>query len=239
MRTLGLSIKLINLIDPMKYFHLFILSLLLTSLHSLHAQSDSLILKNGDVIIGEIKDMDRGVLTIETDYSDSDFKIEWNGISEIHTVSSFLITLSDGQRFNGPIRSIRDSTMVELIDPDEGIQTTDISEIVFLNRYSPSVVSPAPGTVIQLAFHWNPPCPWLPNWALAVSVMQNSKIVESVFICFILILLVLSWIMFESFLKVCFFHSKEPIFHVCFVCIMILLLLFSCDLNDLHRAEEA
>ena len=30
------------------------------------AQKDSLVLKNGDVIVGEIKSMDKGVLTIET-----------------------------------------------------------------------------------------------------------------------------------------------------------------------------
>jgi hypothetical protein len=37
------------------------------------AQKDSLVLKNGDVIVGEIKSMDKGVLTIETDYSKNDF----------------------------------------------------------------------------------------------------------------------------------------------------------------------
>jgi hypothetical protein len=52
-----------------------------------------LILKNGNIIVGEFKDMDKGVLTIETDYSDSDFKIEWEGIKEIYSKTKFLITL--------------------------------------------------------------------------------------------------------------------------------------------------
>lgn len=30
---------------------------------------------------GEIKSMNKGVLVIETDYSDSDFKIEWEKIA--------------------------------------------------------------------------------------------------------------------------------------------------------------
>jgi hypothetical protein len=116
----------------MKYYYCFVLIILFPGLQSLFAQSDSLILKNGNVIIGEIKNMDRGVLTIETDYSDSDFKIEWDGINEIHTVSSFLITLSDGRRYNGTIESILDSTAVKLLDPDEGTQTSEINDIVFL-----------------------------------------------------------------------------------------------------------
>jgi len=62
------------------------------------SQVDSLILVNGDVIIGELKHMDRAVTTIETDYSDQDFKIEWDGIKEIYTTTSFLITTSDGER---------------------------------------------------------------------------------------------------------------------------------------------
>ena len=39
------------------------------------AQSDSIVFKNGNIIVGEIKSMDKGVLTIETSYSDKDFAI--------------------------------------------------------------------------------------------------------------------------------------------------------------------
>ena len=59
---------------------------------------DSLVFKNDDFVAGEIKGMDRGVLTIETDYSKSDFTIEWSGIKEIFTKTQFLITLTDGNR---------------------------------------------------------------------------------------------------------------------------------------------
>ena len=48
------------------------------------AQNDSLIFKNNNVIVGEIKSMERGILTIKTPYSDSDFKIEWENIKEIY-----------------------------------------------------------------------------------------------------------------------------------------------------------
>lgn len=40
---------------------------------AVEAQKDSLVLKNGNVIVGEIKSMDKGVLTIKTGYSKKDF----------------------------------------------------------------------------------------------------------------------------------------------------------------------
>lgn len=96
-----------------------------------YSQNDSLVLKNGDIIIGELKDMNRGVVTFETDYSDSDFKIEWNGITEIYTVSSYMITLSDGTRLNGRIESYGDKK-VKLILEDGDTKEVAISYIVFL-----------------------------------------------------------------------------------------------------------
>jgi small nuclear ribonucleoprotein (snRNP)-like protein len=84
-----------------------------------NAQTDSLILKNKNIIIGEIKNMDKGVLTIETDYSDSDFKVSWDGIEKVFSKTKYLITLSNGKRYNGVIRSIDDKTVViDTYDPE-------------------------------------------------------------------------------------------------------------------------
>jgi len=95
------------------------------------SQNDSLVLKNGDVIIGELKAMDRGVATFETDYSDSDFKIEWDGITKIFTVSNYMITLSDGTRLNGKIESSSNKNANLLIE-DGGTKEVNINDIVFL-----------------------------------------------------------------------------------------------------------
>lgn len=101
-------------------------------IHPGYAQPDSLLLTNGDLIIGEAKGMDRGVLTFETDYSDSDFKIEWEKVSEIYTDTYFLITLSDGRRFNGTIRS-NDSGNITIISEGASGSTTK-ENIVFLKQ---------------------------------------------------------------------------------------------------------
>jgi hypothetical protein len=95
------------------------------------AQKDSLILKTGDIIVGEIKSLDKGVVTIETDYSKNDFKIEWSGIKEIYSKSIFLVTLKDGQRINGSIRSLGDKKIA--ITDAEGVKTEAIlDDIVYL-----------------------------------------------------------------------------------------------------------
>lgn len=132
-----------------KSFLVFLIGM--SSIFSSIAQTDSLILKNKDVLVGEIKSMDRGVLTIETDYSDSDFKISWDGIEQILSQTKYLITLSNGKRYNGTIRSIDDKTIeIDTYDPDNLISlrkkrdrgTEDLSggkaevpigEIVYLN----------------------------------------------------------------------------------------------------------
>ena len=106
-----------------------ILSFLITL--STSAQIDSLILVNGDVIVGEIKDMDRGVVTVETDYSDDDFKIEWNGINEIFTTTYFTITLTDGTRLSGRLASTAPG-QVSIITDDSTAQNYKLNDLVYL-----------------------------------------------------------------------------------------------------------
>ena len=84
-------------------FLLFIL--LLSLIKIVYAANDTLIVSNGDVLVGEIKSMDRGVLLMETDYSDSDFNIEWEKVVEFHSNRNYIIILSEGERYYGKIHS--------------------------------------------------------------------------------------------------------------------------------------
>ena len=89
----------------------FITACLFVSIVSL-AQTDSLVLKNGNVIVGEIKSLDKGVLTIETPYSKNDFTIEWSGIKEIYSKSKFLVSLTNGKRLNGSLKTAPDGNKI-------------------------------------------------------------------------------------------------------------------------------
>ena len=104
------------------------------------AQNDTLILNNGDVIVGDLKSMDKGVLTIEPSYSDSDFKIKWEDIKEMKATQRYLITLSDGQRINGTFSSAGDGKI--FIDNEDGEdQTVDQSEVVNINSVDSGFLS--------------------------------------------------------------------------------------------------
>ena len=96
------------------------------------AQIDTLLLDTNTIIVGEVKSMNKGVLTIETNYSDSDFTIEWLEIKKIYTQSVFLTSLTDGSRIIGSLRSNEDSS-ITIIDREGAVETeVQIPEIVFL-----------------------------------------------------------------------------------------------------------
>jgi hypothetical protein len=95
---------------------------------------DSLVLKNGDKIVGEIKSLDKGVITVETDYSKNDFTIEWLGIKEIYTVSNFLITLKDGRRINGNIQSMKEVNHVIITSMEKDTVQVHLEDLVFLKE---------------------------------------------------------------------------------------------------------
>jgi len=80
-----------------------IFTYLLLVVNTNYAQNDSLIFSNGTMMVGEIKNMNRGVLTIETDYSDSDFQIEWAHVSEIYSTREYIVSLDNGKRLTTKI----------------------------------------------------------------------------------------------------------------------------------------
>lgn len=98
----------------------------------LFAQPDSLVFKNGDTMVGEVKSMDRNILKVETDYSDDDFTITWDEISEIYTRTRYLITLSNGNRYNGRLHSGGAGGILIVTDGGDSLQVSQ-EEIVVLD----------------------------------------------------------------------------------------------------------
>jgi len=91
---------------------------------------DSLIFTNGNVMVGEIKEMKQGVITVKTEYSDKDFNIDWKYVSEIYTNTYFLLTLTGGQRYNGKLESVGPQTI--WIITATGTVQTYLDAIVYL-----------------------------------------------------------------------------------------------------------
>ena len=96
---------------------------------------DTLVFANGNTILGEIQSMERGVLKIETDYSDSDFQIEWTEVVRIETATHFEISLSDtDRRYYGWLSSSADS-QVTILTLDGRRVETSIANIVYLGSF--------------------------------------------------------------------------------------------------------
>ena len=92
---------------------------------------DSIVFKNGNYIVGEIKGMDRGIITVETDYSDSDFKIEWEAIDYLKTKTLLLLSTTDGRRLYGTLEGLGDDRF-RLTAVDGTTADLAINEIVYL-----------------------------------------------------------------------------------------------------------
>lgn len=99
------------------------------------AQNDTLVVNTGEILVGEIKGFDFGVITIETDYSDSDFKVEWDKVTSIKTAQTFVVITTNGDRYFGQLISGRqDPSNVAIIDIDGARTVVKIGDIVFFKE---------------------------------------------------------------------------------------------------------
>lgn len=94
---------------------------------------DKIALINGDTLHGEVKSMNQNVLRMETDYSDSDFKIEWDKVTFLKTSRFFSITLSDGSRYSGSIQSSENNNLTVVAEDGERVLTR-FEHIVYLKQ---------------------------------------------------------------------------------------------------------
>jgi hypothetical protein len=83
------------------------------------AQNDTLKLRNNDVIVGEIKKYTEGVLQIKTSYSDKDFLVEFDKITELKVERNCVIILSGGARRFGKVSTIGPGEVSILLENGE------------------------------------------------------------------------------------------------------------------------
>ncbi len=114
-------------------FFLLFLAFIATPILSI-SQNDTLITKDHTRLYGEIKEMERGVLTFKTSYSENDFEIEWLEISQVISTRNFRITLNSGERLFGKIQKDTTTQKVRISDYINGIISTDIKNVVYLKQ---------------------------------------------------------------------------------------------------------
>ena len=75
--------------------------------------------------------MNRGILIIETDYSDDDFKIEWEKITRIISAQKYTVSTRDRELLTDAIISTPSPGNLK-IEGREGTREIPIDDIVYL-----------------------------------------------------------------------------------------------------------
>ncbi len=105
------------------------------------SQNDTITLTNKDVLVGKIVKLEKSVLTFSTDYSDSDFKIDWRKVMEIKSHRTFIIANSNGQRVTGRLNSVEEKEKVIQLEYDAKSSESNLMDIVFLKPIGQRVLS--------------------------------------------------------------------------------------------------
>jgi Protein of unknown function, DUF481 len=118
-----------------------VLMFLTICVSGVNGQIDTIIFLNGDMMVGELKKMTNAVMQIKTDYSDSDFKAEWDEVARIYTSTYYLVSLENGLRLNGKIRTSPIDSSVVLIGEGPQIISTTLSEILYMQSVKKNIWS--------------------------------------------------------------------------------------------------
>lgn len=94
------------------------------------SQKDTLVLSNGDQIIGNVKKLERGVLNFSTPYSSGDLKVKWKNVKSVKSPKSFLITGTDGDRYKVEGLNASNTNDSLVLKEEDGLFNTN--EIAFI-----------------------------------------------------------------------------------------------------------
>ena len=116
---------------------ILIISIIHLSINLVVAQNDTIKVKNGIVLTGNVKNFERDIFTIETDFSDNDIRIDWDDINSISTQSNLVISDGDGYRHYGRIGSFGKDSLLLVTNQNEQILLAR-SDIVFMEQIEES-----------------------------------------------------------------------------------------------------
>src|SRR3981081_1569635 len=66
-------------------------------------KDDVIVMKNGDRLTGEIKQLDHGLLYFKSSYMNGSVQLDWNEVATLQTKDPFITTLTSGKRLTSPI----------------------------------------------------------------------------------------------------------------------------------------
>jgi hypothetical protein len=112
----------------------------------LFAGNDRLLFKNGNEMSGEIKQMDLGVATVKTDYSNTNFLVKWKEVRQFSSHTRLLVGMENGYRYIGYIVSAGDDKVYVVTSAGDSI-LLNIQNIVYMNRVEKGFWGRLSGTI--------------------------------------------------------------------------------------------
>ncbi len=95
-----------------RLFLLFLTLLILSTSGLARTKTDVVVMKNGDRITCEIRELKHGQLVVKPPYADATLSIDWDEVDVIESEQLFQVVLTDGERLYGSIQQ------TALPDPD-------------------------------------------------------------------------------------------------------------------------
>jgi hypothetical protein len=92
------------------------------------AETDVVVMKNGDTLTGEVKSLDRGMLRFDSDATDT-IEIQWSLVEALRSMQTFQLILDDDRQFFGSLGDSGQDASLLLVEP-EGTVTLPLLSIV-------------------------------------------------------------------------------------------------------------
>ena len=132
---------------------LIIIFLLLNSILVLAQKTDKVFLKNGDIITGEVKNLEYAILSYKTDDM-STFEIKWDGVTKLQSTNSFEVMLKNGKIFLGSLDTTSTLNEIVIVVTSEVSDTLKMIEVVSIIRVKDLFWSRFSGNV-SLGFNYS------------------------------------------------------------------------------------
>ena len=97
------------------------------------SQRDTLRFTNGDVMVGEVKNLNSGVLTIKTKYSKTDFTIKFNRVAEMVMERKCIVTLTQARNHFGYVQTTEEGK-ISITEDDGNVIEVPINQITSLQE---------------------------------------------------------------------------------------------------------
>jgi len=108
-------------------------------------KTDTVVLKNGDRITGEIRSLTNGLLTYKTDDIGT-LSVEWERVVRISSTWLFIVEDTHGKRHTGALQEASETGKV-VVRTGEGPVTLDLVEIVSVARFGERLIQRFHGTL--------------------------------------------------------------------------------------------